>query len=196
MKHTLKLLKHIPNIMSATRLILCPVFIYVFFVYSPQSAFFVFAAASLLDIFDGFLARKLGAISNLGKILDPVADKCLQLSAVVCFTLEKMIPTFVLIVMGIKELVMLIGGGIISKKRKEMVYSNIFGKIASFFISLSLCLMFFTKNSFLEFLSKPISVVLYIAVGMSIISLFQYAFFTLRKGKENDGESKKISADS
>ncbi len=187
-------MKYIPNIMSATRLILCPVFIYVFFVYSPVSAFIVFAAASILDVFDGFLARKFNAISNLGKILDPVADKCLQLSAVVCFTLQKMIPLFVLIVMGAKELIMLIGGGIISKKRKEMVYSNVFGKIASFFTSVSLCLLFFTK-SFLEFLSKPITIVLYIAVGMSIISLFQYAFFTLRKEKNKTDDEVKVTAE-
>ena len=195
MQHISNIMKHIPNIMSAMRLILCPVFIYVFFVCSPVSAFFVFAAASLLDVFDGFLARKFNAISNLGKILDPVADKCLQLSAVVCFTLQKMIPLFVLIVLGIKELMTLIGGGIISKKRKEMVYSNVFGKIASFFISASLCLMFFTKDSFLEFLAKPISVMLFIAVGLSIISLFQYAFFTLRKGKNKADEEEKATVE-
>lgn len=181
-------MKHVPNILSAIRLAACPLFIYVFFAVSPAVSFAVFAFASLLDVADGFIARKFNCISNLGKILDPLADKLLQLSAVVCFTVDGMIPLTVVIIMGCKELLMLIGGGLISRKRKVMVFSNTFGKAASFFFSVSLCLMFFTKHSFLSPYKPIIDYILYAAVAMSVASMLQYAFLTFVKSdkkKEN-----------
>lgn len=168
-------MKLIPNILSLLRLLLCPVFCWVFFTQSPLSALWVFVAASLLDVFDGFLARKLNAVTTLGKILDPVADKLLQLSAVVCFTVSGAIPLVVIILLGLKELIMLIGGGIISKKIKNMVYSNKFGKAASFVTSVSLGLMFLADNV-LSPIQSVVKILLYVAVGLSWISLLQYSY--------------------
>lgn len=185
-------MKHVPNVLSAIRLASCPLFIYVFFAVSPAAAFAVFAVASLLDVADGFIARKFNCISDMGKILDPLADKLLQLSAVVCFTVCKMIPLTVVIIMGCKELLMLIGGALISRKRKVVVFSNTFGKAASFFFSASLCLMFFAKDSFLEPYRAVVNGILYAAVAMSVVSMLQYGFFTLiapEKNKENTCET-------
>ena len=173
-------MKYVPNILSFIRLALSPLFVYAFFNSSPLNAFWVFLIASALDIIDGFIARKFNAISNLGKILDPVADKVLQLSAVICFTVKEIIPLFVIIVLGLKELTMLIGGGIISKKKKNMVYSNVFGKIASFITSVTLCAMFFTwEGGFLADYKSIVDIVLYIAVGLSVISMVQYGIIAL-----------------
>ncbi len=183
-------MKAIPNILSFLRLALCPLFIYVFFSCRPEYAFLIFVGASLLDVLDGFLARKLDAISNLGKILDPLADKVLQLSAVVCFTLNKTIPLFIIIVMGLKEFIMLVGGGIISRKRRNLVYSNKFGKAASFFSSFSICLLFFSE-SFLSPFKNTILWVLYISVFVSVISMLQYGYITLFINKENVSETRK-----
>lgn len=175
-------MKYVPNILSFLRLALCPVFIVIFFEDSPQTAFFIFLAASLLDVIDGFIARKFNAITVLGKIIDPVADKVLQLSAVICFTLKDFIPLFVVIILGLKELTMLIGGGIISKKQKNMVYSNTYGKIASFITSLTLCLMFFTtEGGFLYNYKLIIDIMLYTAVLLSVISMVQYGLIALSK---------------
>lgn len=174
-------MKHIPNIMSAMRLALCPVFVWVFFKYSPEYSFAVFVAASLLDVFDGFLARKLDAISDLGKILDPVADKALQLSAVICFTIKRMIPVAIILILGIKELILLIGGGIISKKRNMVVYSNKFGKLASFCTSFSLCMLFFA-NKLNQQAATAVQCILYASVVLSVIAMIQYAYITF-KGK-------------
>lgn len=176
-------MKYIPNLLSFIRLALCPVFIWAFFNLSPVEAFVIFGIASLLDIIDGFIARKFNAITVLGKIIDPVADKVLQLSAVVCFTVQKIIPWFVVVVLGLKELTMLIGGGIISKKKKNVVYSNTYGKIASFITSVSLCAMFFVEGGFLEPVRIPVYVLLYVAVILSVISMVQYGLIALF-GKE------------
>ncbi len=181
-------MKHVPNILSFIRLALCPVFVWAFFNLSPIFAFVIFAVASLLDIIDGFIARKFNCISVLGKILDPVADKVLQLSALICFTLNGFIHFFVVVLLGIKELTMLIGGAIISKKRNDMVYSNKFGKIASFMTSFSLCTLFFI-NDFLAPFKTGVYILLYLSVVLSFIAMVQYGLITVF-GKGEQAETK------
>ena len=181
-------MKHVPNILSFIRLALCPVFVWAFFNLSPIIAFIIFAVASILDIIDGFIARKFNCISVLGKILDPVADKVLQLSAITCFTLNGLIHWFVVVVLGLKELTMLIGGAIISKKRNDMVYSNKFGKVASFMTSFSLCTLFFI-NDFLAPFKTVVYILLYLSVVLSFIALIQYGLITVF-GKGNEREIK------
>lgn len=186
-------MKYIPNILSFIRLALCPVFVWTFFNSSPINAFWIFTIASLLDIIDGFIARKFNAITNLGKILDPVADKILQLCAVICFTIKELIPFFVVIVLGLKELTMLIGGGIISKKKRNMVYSNTFGKIASFITSFTLCSIFFTaENGFLAPYKNLVDVALYLAVTLSVISMVQYGLIALSKKEPEESTNEVI----
>ena len=181
-------MKYVPNILSFIRLALCPVFVWAFFNLSPIFAFIIFAGASLLDIIDGFIARRFNCISVLGKILDPVADKVLQLSALVCFTLNGLIHFFVVVLLGLKELTILIGGGIISKKRNNMVYSNKFGKIASFMTSFSLCTLFFV-NDFLAPFKTAVYILLYLSVVLSIIAMVQYGLITVF-GKGEQAETK------
>ncbi len=74
--------KHIPNALTLLRILCVPVFIW----FSSQDdgllwAFVIFLFASITDYFDGMLARKMNVISNFGKIMDPLADKLLVLSA-------------------------------------------------------------------------------------------------------------------
>ncbi|MCB5234504.1 MAG: CDP-diacylglycerol--glycerol-3-phosphate 3-phosphatidyltransferase [Candidatus Cloacimonetes bacterium] len=84
--------KHIPNFLTVLRFILVPVFIYAAFVCESESAamlsLIIFVVASFTDYLDGTLARKWDVISDFGKIMDPLADKLLVLSALsaICFT--------------------------------------------------------------------------------------------------------------
>lgn len=184
-------MKYVPNILSFLRLALCPVFVWAFFNLSPVCAFGIFAFASILDIIDGFIARKFSCITVLGKILDPVADKVLQLSAVVCFTLNGFLSWIVVVLLGLKELTLLIGGGIISKKQRNMVYSNAFGKIASFMTSLSLCMLFFI-NGFLAPFKTAVYIFLYLSVILSIVAMVQYGLISVfNVGKPKETKPKK-----
>ena len=175
-------MKAIPNILSALRLVLCPVFVIVFFRVTPIAALGVFVFASLLDVADGFLARKLDAVSELGKILDPLADKVLQLSAVICFVVDGTLPLFAAILLGGKEFLVLLGGWLVSRKRKAMVYSNVFGKIASFCVSLALVLLFFVDSFALPAgVTTGIYVFLYSAIALSLAAMVQYGIVFLYK---------------
>ena len=184
-------MKHVPNVLSFIRLALCPVFVWAFFNLSPFWAFMIFVCASLLDIIDGFIARKFNCVSVLGKILDPVADKVLQLCAIICFTLQGLIHWIFVAILGLKELTILIGGGIISKKRRNMVYSNKFGKLASFMTSFSLCLLFFVEG-FLSPFNKGIYFILYLSIILSVIALIQYGLIAVfKKGESAEIQTKK-----
>ena len=78
------ILKNIPNILTLSRIILAPIF-FILFVYKyyllSTICFFI---ASITDILDGFLARKLQVISRFGKLYDPLADKILVFLAFIC----------------------------------------------------------------------------------------------------------------
>ena len=86
--------KYIPNILSVIRLILVGVFIYTFYNVSKIAAVIVFICAGITDVIDGILARKFNWITNVGKILDPIADKSMQCTVLLCMSIgpEPMIP--------------------------------------------------------------------------------------------------------
>ena len=74
----------IPNVLTILRIILIPVFVVLFFKGQKMAALAVFCAASLTDMLDGYLARKLNQITDFGKLFDPLADKLMVLTAMVC----------------------------------------------------------------------------------------------------------------
>ena len=81
----MKKLINVPNILTIVRMALVPVFIALALTGANTGAVIVFIAASLTDWLDGYLARKDNEITNFGKFMDPLADKMLVTSALVCF---------------------------------------------------------------------------------------------------------------
>jgi CDP-diacylglycerol--glycerol-3-phosphate 3-phosphatidyltransferase len=79
-----RILSHVPNAITISRILLIPVFVLLFYTPTPQrslAAGAVFGLAALTDAIDGYLARRWGHVTNLGKLLDPFADKLLVLTA-------------------------------------------------------------------------------------------------------------------
>ncbi len=77
---------NLPNLLTFTRILLIPVFVMLFATPTPDRslmAAIVFVVAALTDLLDGYLARKSGQVTMLGKLLDPIADKLLVLSALI-----------------------------------------------------------------------------------------------------------------
>ncbi len=76
----------LPNLLTFTRILLIPVFVILFAIPTPDRsliAAIVFVVAAVTDMLDGYLARKSGQVTTLGKLLDPIADKLLVLSALI-----------------------------------------------------------------------------------------------------------------
>jgi len=83
--------KHVPNILTYTRILFVPIILWMIFVNTSQSGMIacgLFILASITDYYDGYFARKWNIISSMGKFMDPVADKVLVSS-----TLIMLIPT-------------------------------------------------------------------------------------------------------
>ena len=130
---------NIPNILSAFRILLIPVFI-VFYMKADSSRYEYYAYAALAlvlsglsDLFDGIIARKFNQMTELGKILDPIADKLTQLAVVICVAIKLNNPVLSLTLMlfVVKEILMLTGGFIILRRKIKMQASKWYGKIAT-----------------------------------------------------------------
>ena len=125
-------LKHIPNILSVIRIFLVLVFVFVLFVLdSPLWAIIIFLTAGATDVVDGYLARRFNWITNLGKILDPFADKLMQCTVLVCFWIKGLIPLWFVIPYFAKEVATLVVGAIVIKRRNVVVVSKWYGKAAA-----------------------------------------------------------------
>ena len=77
---------NLPNFITLVRILLIPVFVMLFFTPTPDrslSAAVIFVVAAITDLLDGYIARRNGQVTKLGKLLDPIADKLLVLSALI-----------------------------------------------------------------------------------------------------------------
>jgi len=142
--------KAVPNILSVFRICLVPVFFVTYF-YDDHDiklyAVLVYGVASLSDILDGFVARKFKASSNLGKVLDPLGDKLMTFSVMICITIDRVIPVWAVVIAGTKEVLMAVGGLILHKLAKvEIPPSNILGKASTvvFFLVCATLMLFRT----------------------------------------------------
>ncbi len=121
----------IPNILTTVRLMMVPLFAYYMLVaQNLQLSALVFILSGITDIVDGIIARKCNMITNFGKVYDPFVDKLMQITAVVCLAIIDIIPPWLLTTVIIKEVTMIITGGILYL-RKIVVSSNWYGKAAT-----------------------------------------------------------------
>ena len=187
------MLKNIPNILSFIRICLVGVFIAVFFSGEVYWAIFVFFLAGATDVLDGYLARRNQWITTLGKILDPVADKLMQCTVLICLLIKDYIPLWFVIPFIAKELFTLLIGLIVIRRRSVAVVSKWYGKM-------TVCLFYLTIGAsifFSEFLlDHPVfAVIMYIpAVVCAILSLIAYVrhYAFLKKLEPKKGELLKI----
>ena len=135
----------VPNWLSFARIIMVPIFAYLFLNDGIKNnviwAVFVLALSGLSDFLDGKIARRFNQISDLGKVLDPVADKLTQITIAVLLYIkfssssESLIKTFswIFLVFIIKEFVMVLFGGIMIAIGLRPSAAEIYGKAATFF---------------------------------------------------------------
>ena len=169
-------MRHIPNILSCLRVAMVIAFIILFIKGEYAICLALYIAAFLTDVLDGFLARKFNWVSNFGKLVDPFADKFMFISALACLVAVKRFPWYLLALLVAKELLMIIGGLIMLKKKKVAVYADWWGKVATFLLFMSVTLTL-VDLAFNDFIPDVILTVLYFAAtGLSLFSFFHYAY--------------------
>jgi len=173
---------NIPNALTMLRLVLIPVFVVVFF-NTPRdqdkiAALVIFAVASITDMFDGMLARKLNQITDFGKLFDPLADKLMVVTSMVCQAIIGVFPWAAIAVVAAKELIMFFGGMFMLSKG-VVVYSNYWGKTAQVFFIVSLLLSFFhpslVKGNVCLFGITIDILLLWVTVALALAALIVYA---------------------
>jgi CDP-diacylglycerol--glycerol-3-phosphate 3-phosphatidyltransferase len=101
-------MSHLPNALTAARLVLAPVFVWLVWTGTAAAlgaAFLVFVAGALTDLYDGILARRRNAVTDIGRIADPIADKVLVLAAlgVLAAVRPDLVPRWMVGVIAVRE---------------------------------------------------------------------------------------------
>ncbi|MEO7862265.1 MAG: CDP-diacylglycerol--glycerol-3-phosphate 3-phosphatidyltransferase [Nitrospirales bacterium] len=121
---------NLPNSLTLLRILLIPVFVWFFSESSPERALaagLVFACAAFTDFLDGYLARKSGQITNLGKLLDPVADKLLVAAGLILLVQFQRVAVWLAIVMIAREMIVT-GARVVAAKEGFVVPADSLGK--------------------------------------------------------------------
>ena len=177
---------NVPNLLTMFRLILVPVFVLLFWNEQPMWALAVFIIASFTDFLDGYLARKWNQITDFGKLFDPLADKLMVLTALICQGLAGVFPWSAIVIVAVKELVMVLGG-FLMLGRGIVVYANYFGKAAQVCFIISLILSFFHKD--LAAQGNPLDLILlWITVGLAVAAMLIYGIGALKQIKPKKEE--------
>ena len=166
-----KIAKHIPNILTIFRFILIPFIVLNLANDKFIAAFVIFTISGLTDILDGFIARKFNFITNFGKLIDPLADKCTQIITLATLALKDIIPMWIIIIVILKEFIMVAGASFLYGK-ELVVSSKWYGKLATvlFYIAI-VCSLFIKEFNFTFDFSIYIY---YLALISTIFSLLMY----------------------
>jgi len=122
----------IPNLLSLFRLCLIPVLVRLYVVdknYMGTVAVLLLSGAT--DIVDGFIARHFNMVSDLGKVLDPIADKLTQGVMLICLITRFPLMAVPLVAMAVKELCMCITGILVIRRKKTFIGAKWHGKAAT-----------------------------------------------------------------
>lgn len=188
--------KHIPNILTIFRFFLIPLVIYFIIKEQYLLAFIFLTISGLTDILDGFIARKFNYITNLGKLIDPLADKATQISVLLTLSFKDIIPAWIIIIVVLKEAIMIAGASFLYGK-ELVVSSRWFGKLATvlFYIAIVCSFIIHNWNNISQIPGNSVAPLpqfdlwlYYLAVGMTIFSLLMYYATFYKQGylkKEN-----------
>lgn len=134
---------NLPNKLTVLRIALIPACVALLSLGRTAAAAAVFAAAALTDFLDGYIARKRKLVTVFGKFADPVADKLLVLTAMICLAAEHTLPAWVVCVVAAREL-LVDGLRLVAVERGVVIAAGVWGKcktVSQFFCVLSAMLL-------------------------------------------------------
>ena len=169
----------IPNILSLFRLLLIPVYIMIYLNANQDEEYFLAAAilavSCLTDMIDGQIARHFNMISNVGKLLDPIADKMTQLALTICLSVKYPALRSVLLLFVIKEVFQASVTFMMFRRGKVLPGALFAGKICTTVLFISLILLVLLPNLNLQIVNT-IAIIDTAFLSYSFIS-YALAFF-------------------
>lgn len=165
---------NLPNKLTVLRVLMIPFF--VFFILTDYAgeaskwiALAIFIVASLTDLLDGHIARKNNLITNFGKFMDPLADKLLVCSAMICLTGKGELPIVVTLIVIAREFI-ISGFRLVASDNGVVIAASYWGKFKTTFQMVMVILMI----ADIEQIAIVTQIVMWIAVILTVISLVDY----------------------
>ncbi|MBF0123640.1 MAG: CDP-diacylglycerol--glycerol-3-phosphate 3-phosphatidyltransferase [Candidatus Omnitrophica bacterium] len=187
-----------PNILTLSRIFLTLIFAAVIHIKDTGGtlwSIFFFALASLTDLVDGYWARKYNLITSFGKIMDPIADKCLILTAMFLFSYEGLIPVWMVMLIAIRE-ILVTAFRIHAITRGQVLEAESAGKIKTVFqmstVSIILLYRFFVVWPLTAGAVKSVDFILVLIINLFMIgatALTLWSGFSFFRNNKNWQES-------
>ena len=163
----------IPNMLSLFRLLLIPVYIIIYLNAKNDSEYFIaasiLAVSCLTDMIDGKIARHFNMITNVGKVLDPLADKMTQLALTICLSIKYPALRSVLLLLVIKEVFQASVALIMFRRGKVLPGSLFAGKICTTVLFITLIVLVLLPNLNLQIVNT---------IAILDVTLLSYAFIS------------------
>lgn len=167
---------NLPNKLTILRVIMIPFF--VFFLMAPYFegygnyiAAAIFIVASLTDMLDGKIARKYNLVTNFGKFMDPLADKLLVCSAMICLIETGQLAAWIVIVIIAREFI-ISGFRLVASDNGVVIAASYWGKFKTTFQMLMVIVLILDiQNTFFSVLGVILT---YVALILTIVSLIDY----------------------
>lgn len=126
---------NLANALTTGRILVIPLFLYFFFADFPNHYFWagvVFVVSGVSDFFDGYIARTQNLTTNLGRLLDPLADKLSMIAAFVSLAMVQLLPFWIIAVILVREVAILSGSILVFATGNDIIFPTRFGKVATF----------------------------------------------------------------
>jgi cardiolipin synthase len=167
----------IPNLLSLFRLVLIPVYVVIYLKATEPVHYYIaggiLAVSCLTDMIDGKIARHFNMISNVGKLLDPVADKLTQFTLAICLAVRYPVLWVMVLLIFVKENFQLIAMIIAYRKGQVLKGALLSGKICTTILFVSLIIMVLTPATYLT--DKVIRAITIVDVAFLLIAFADYA---------------------
>lgn len=166
---------NLPNKITMLRVIMIPFFVAAmladFIPYHNYIAVAIFIIASLTDTLDGYIARKYNLISNFGKFMDPLADKLLVSSALICFVALGSMPAWIVIIIISREFI-ISGFRLVASDAGMVIAASWWGKcktVAQMVMSVVLIVNF--SGTVIDLVEQ---ILIYLSLILTVVSLIDY----------------------
>lgn len=176
----------IPNLLSLFRIFLIPIFIFIYITADSSkesiAAAIIILISSLTDMLDGFIARRFNQISELGKFLDPLADKLTHTAVAVCMAFKVPNMVYLLLLLVVKELFMGVASVVIYKRKgRKLDGAKWFGKLSTIVFDVVIFIMLCLYPYFISIdVSNILILIVGIFLGLSFI-LYIKEFYIMYK---------------
>jgi len=137
--------KNTANYLTIARVVMIPIFLVLMYLAFPGSRYWalgVYIVACLTDWVDGYIARHYNQVSDFGKFMDPLADKCLVMAALCCFVAEGSMAAWILAVVLVREFAVS-GMRMVAVEKGRVIAAGWSGKVKTAATMVCICLILF-----------------------------------------------------